>query len=632
MKLSVDENIYRQHVVVLTAGFFVGILAAYLFMSIEFDLSHTVAAALEQGVVSRTNLDGYPKQRDIINYVAVVGFPVLFGIGGWLVWSRGERHNKLISLMRQQPSRQTGVGWKLICVVSVVYAAASIWSYCSPVYDNLSSVLPWYFLGEEGQNLAWAQSIMAGGVYGRDSHCLYGPMLIYPLVGFMKLVGTTVSALRSYTFALNLTAYTIVIAFLCRTIRGKMPFVLASVVYLWTLHPLVVLFPNASYLRVMLGMLPVLLMYEYLENRKTIFLAATGLILGQSLLFSQEVGICSAIAIALAFLLMRFSKGGGWAALREAGVVLACCAASIAPMTVYFLVKGALGEILPNLLAHPRLLSLGYQTLAFPDIRVFVQSPFSGVALILYCTILVYIASALHLVPLLIMGRRDRDILLRTALLVFGGLLFRVALARSDAFHAIYVLPPALFLLFLSIDDVAMGVSTATPAIRKISGGIVLLLFSLFVVFVTVRETPVKLFEMAFLGGAVQPAIPRMDVTTSPDLAKSLEAIYHFLESNTNKEDYVFFFPTEAAMYFIFDRRVPTRYAHAMHAGTTQMRYELIADLESKRPEYVIYNARPIEIDDIKVSVYLPEIDSYIYNNYVQVGRHKEYLFMRRKS
>ncbi len=69
----------------------------------------------------------------------------------------------------------------------------------------------WDLLGEEGENLAWAHSVLTGGVYGKDFHCLYGPLLVYPLAWAMELFGVTIITERAYTFCLNLAAYGIII-------------------------------------------------------------------------------------------------------------------------------------------------------------------------------------------------------------------------------------------------------------------------------------------------------------------------------------------------------------------------------------------------------------------------------------
>ena len=47
----------------------------------------------------------------------------------------------------------------------------------------------WPFLGEEGSHFAYVQSMLSGGVYGRDFTCPYGPMMIYPMFWLVKLFG-----------------------------------------------------------------------------------------------------------------------------------------------------------------------------------------------------------------------------------------------------------------------------------------------------------------------------------------------------------------------------------------------------------------------------------------------------------
>jgi hypothetical protein len=623
-----DDRLYLYHLLVLAAGFLVGIVAAYAFMSIPFDFTKDLAQARKLGVMGRTILDGYPKQRDIINYAAVLGFPIFFGIGGWLIWVRGERYKNIAALLAASPSSQeTMVGGKMLfALVAMFYLVISYACYRSPIYGKLASMLPWLFMGEEGQYLAWVQSILNGGIYGRDFHCLYGPMLIYPLVWFMKVIGTTAATFRLYCFFHNLAAYGIIVTFLYRTLRFKTTFVVAAAVYLWVFPSFN---PSASYLRVTLGMLPILLVYLYQNNPGKWLLIATGLILGQSVLFSQEVGVCSTLAVIATFFVWRLPERRFRILLHEAGIIFAGGAVSVAPMLGYFIANGVLGNIVKNLMAHPRLLALGFTTLPFPDIRVFLHAPFAEAAPIFYSAIFVYILSALYLVPLLILGRRDRNTLLRMALLVFGIFLYRSVLARSDAAHGMFVLPPAVLLVYLFVDDAMSGLKTAVSA-RRVTQIAVIILSIIMLALVSARSSPFSLWRMAASYRTSVPQLPRMGVPASPETSDTIAGIHSFLEANTRPGEYVCFFPNEAAFYFIFNRNNPTRYANAIFAGTTEQRLEMIRDLELKRPAYVIYNLNPIGLDGIRATHFVPEVDGYIRSNYQPVGQYDSYLFLKR--
>jgi hypothetical protein len=110
--------------------------------------------------------------------------------------------------------------------------------------------------------------------------------------------------------------------------------------------------------------------------------------------------------------------------------------------------------------------------------------------------------------------------------------------------------------------------------------------------------------------------LPRSGVSFDILLARQLLPVRSFLESNTRPGDYVYFFPNEAAYYFLFDRRNPTRYAIAYFAATRSQRQEMIADLEQHRPEYVVYSLTPWRVDDIPEEQQVPELVAYLRQRY----------------
>lgn len=646
-RAAFDDRLFRLHVAVLAAGFLAGMVGAYAFTTVSFDFSREFQRAHELGVVSRTILDGYPKTRDLLNYVAILGFPVLLGVGGWLCWATGERRKRLSAMFADGlPSRGTTAGWRvMLAITGLMVLALSLACFRSPAYSNLVSLLPWVFLGEEGENLAWAQSLLGGGVYGRDIHCLYGPMLIYPLVWLMKLVGATVATLRLYTFLLNLAAYGIILALLYNTLRARTVFAIAVPVYLWISPPLTVLTPNGSYLRVVLGLLPILLTYLYLDRGWRPMAFLVGLALGQSVLFSQEAGICSALSVFTMVSVARLPERDVRSFLGIAALVLAGFAASVAPTLGYFASKGVLREVVDALFVHARLLGLGFAALPFPDFGDFLKAPLSGNASYFYWMIFVYILSALYLVPLMVLRRRDPDTVLRVALLVFGALLYRSALSRSDEFHATFVSPPAVLLLFLFLDEAVSGWKRrAIGMVRALRLAVIVGTLATLAL-ASVRNCYFNLWNAARpaldrLGkdwlfvdyGIAIPQVARSGVTFGPRAAATIVGIHDFLERNTIRGEPVYFFPNEAAYYFLFDRNNPTRYVMSVFAATRDQRLELIGDLERKRPRFVIYSPNTVRLDGIDEMIQLPEVVDYLAKNYRLMEEYEDFSILARSG
>lgn len=466
---SSRKALYWVHIGILLFGSLAGIIAAYYFNSIEFDFSADIEEAKRLGIVSLTVLNGYSKSRDILTYLSVLGFPVVFSVGIWFLWANKERRRYLRELFSDsQVNGKNKMLSLFLIVILFLFTSFNISFFYVPYHNDYTG--SWPFLGEEGSFLAWAHSILSGGVYGKDFICLYGPMLGYPLAWAMKLFGTTIVVERFYTYSLNLIAYGIVIFFLFKTLRFT--FVLSVLIYLALFPGVEQLSPHNTDLRVILGILPILLAYLYLENGKKLLLPAIGVIVGQSLLFGQEVGVCSVFSIIFFFVLSYPLRPNYKSIIWEMILIFAGCLASLAPMLFYLYFKDALSPALISLYGFPRYYSLGYGSLPFPSFRDFMASPLSEGALLFYWPIFIYIFSSIYLIPLIFLRSMNRDHLLKASLLVFGIFLFRYALGRSDVGHAIDSLPPAILLVLLFIDGAVRDVVKGTGFNR--AGGILL--------------------------------------------------------------------------------------------------------------------------------------------------------------
>ncbi len=156
-------------------------------------------------------------------------------------------------------------------------------------------------------------------------------MFIYPLVWVVKLAGTHVVAGRIYTYVLNFAAYIMIIYFLYRTIRLKTAFVLSALVYIIAFFP-ISFAPNTSIVRFVLGILPILLVYIYSEKNRKYLVVISGLTVGQSLLFSQEAGLCSLVAVIGMFFLSAVTDRDWRKFITDSSLFVSACLISVIPM------------------------------------------------------------------------------------------------------------------------------------------------------------------------------------------------------------------------------------------------------------------------------------------------------------
>ncbi|MDA8174925.1 MAG: hypothetical protein M0018_10105 [Nitrospiraceae bacterium] len=649
-----SEKLYLSNLAVLFAGFIFGLAAAYAFNSMGINPSGSLEEARRLGIASATTLRGYSKTKDVLTYVSVFGFPVLFSCVFWLLWANTGRRAGLARILEEKESGGQDVFgahgehrwfWRLALPAMIAiyfFYFKLIIFYHSPI--NNWQFTNWRFQGEEGVVLAWAQQILKGRVYGRDFLSPYGPMLLYPVAWLMKLTGPSVIMPRVYTFFLDFAAYAITIVFLHRTVKSRAVFIFASLmtfVILFSFDPFSV---NRTFLRFTLGLLPILLAYIYIESGKKIFPFLAGLVAGQSLLFSQEAGICSVLAVAAAFALSfikdRRAGGSGRGSLAAAGWFALFTVVSVAPMLVYFSANGGLGTFFSAITLFPRLFAIGFGDIPFTDFANFVRHPFSG-GLLAFWAILIYALTAVCLLPFLVLGFNKRHILM-ASVLAFGALLYRSALGRSDFLHVLNAAHPAFLLAFLFMDDVVCRISWDAPGYRKAAGGVMLagLLASMGLLmsrpwFVSMAEESAKSVfndsRFSVGGGYTLTGIERAgDSRWDRGLAESIAEVQEFLQQNLKPGDQVYFFPNDAAFYFLFNLDCPVKHVIAFNAATSAQRAELISDLEKNRPEFLVYDKTTYRVDKIPETVYAPEVVQYLNSKYRPVAETKDFIFARR--
>jgi hypothetical protein len=638
------NSLYITHISVLLAGLLVGLFAAYHIIALDFNFSAELKQAKELGINSYTVVHNYAKSKDILAYVVLLVVPVLSATGAWLVWARRKKKAGMRMLFLAEETVLPGgdMAW-LICLAGVIFVYLTCaWNIN---YFYRANGL-WELLGEEGENLAWAHAVLAGGVYGRDFFCLYGPLMVYPLAWAMELFGTTIITERAYTLCLNLAAYGIIICFLYSACRGRTTFMMSAFAYLLIFCPLYFLSPNCSYLRVALGMLPLLCAYHYLHSGKKALLIASGGAISLSLLFSQEAGICSGAAV-VCCMILHAAAANDYKKLPGKMILIACGgAATLAPMMIYFFVKDAMGPVFAMLYNYPKLAALGSANLPIPSFATFLAAPLKEESLLYYGIIGVYACSAAFLMPLLLTGRLTRENILTASLLVFGALLFRSALGRSDQYHVYYVSQPAFLLMFLAFDRAVAGVRKRLPISARagnalVSAGLLLFIFLLFNHSHNLRSSfhsvvqDIRHFSKKWtrdMNGVEVRSLTRGPILFEPVTAAAIEKIQAFLDSHSAPGDYVYFFPNEAAYYFLFNRANPTRYAYAWWAITTEYRRELAADLEKNKPRYIIYSLNTWRYDGLAEEQMVPEVVSYIRQRYRQVRDMGSFLILQRND
>ena len=642
--LSFPFVLYGCHVGTLSLGAFLGIVATIYFDSLRLLLRWDLQAAQGLGIISLTILKGYPKSKDVITYLYTLGLPILFSLSLWFLWMRGKDRPKLRILLEGssqniQELRSGWAPWVFLVMAWYLFVSFQIGYFYKPS-------IGWPFLGEEGSHFAYMQSLLSGGIYGRDFACPYGPMMIYPMFWLMKLFGTTVLVARAYAYLLNLIAYALILFIFYRFLASKAIFLLASVVYLAAFPPHPLPAPHGSYLRVILALFPLILVDLYFRSSKKYLLFLAGIVTGQSLLFSQEAGLSSFFSQLAYLVLNRFPERGWRGREKELGVLLTGTFLSILPMLATFYFKGVLPAALKNMYEYPKYFALGYGNLPFLGLTDFLKTPTTDGMLFAYWIISVYVGSAIYLLSSAFLFPDIRNRSLKLCILLFGILLFRAFLGRSDGLHAQFVSPPAFLLIFLLIDDTWRGFRNR-PFLSLRVGSVLWVAFLLLpLLFLFSRpealrsgirhviEEVVHFRQKGSLpsDGTRVPEVERGGILFDPTTAERLKGISHFLQVHTGPGDYTYFFPNEAGYYFLFNRNNPTRYPCAFHAATQAQRVELIGDLERRKPKYIVHSLSTAVIDGIPEDRQVPEVVTYLKKEYALDSKQGDCLILKRKE
>ncbi len=627
----------------ILAGLLAGVAASVAFSAFGPGGAADLAAAREKGIVSISILSGYPKSRDFYAFVATFLFCSAFPLAGLWIYGRARGPEGIaVPASPGGPPCDKGLSWKIcFAVVGAAYVAASYHAAILRTPGWNPFVGGWVFLGEEGENLAWAQSVFAGDVYGRDFFCLYGPLMVYPLAGVLSLFGKSVLVARHYKLALDLAGYGIALYVLYRAGRFRVAFAGFAVILFLFFPPLFTPSPNFTFLRFAAALVPFSLFLTYRERGRPWRLVLSGALTTAVALASPEAGVACLAALAGALVLGFLFRRERGTTFREGVLFAGGLAAPALPFLAYFLVTGALPGVYESLVEFSRYSMLGYGGIPSPAIREFLADPL-GVGALYYLTLFLYTFAAVHVGSAFLDGRQDRETWLRVLLLVYGVALFPVAARRFSDESVLKVFLPAFLLWTRFLESGlsgALGARGVERGVRAAGLAAVLVPFA-----VMSHASPAvrsgasnALYllqgdKFAYRGADLSaPPFQRAGVVVDRRTADSIDAIASFLGPFSRGRDDVYFFPNEPMYYFLFDRVPPTRYVMTSIAATRAQRLNIIRDLERKRTPFVVYSLGTWRVDWISETVAAPEILAYIRANYVEVSRKSEVAILARK-
>jgi len=538
-----------------------------------------VARARELGIVSVSILAGHSKSAESLAYAVGMAVALAVGLGIWAVWARPRE--PWVALPRGPK-----LTWLELLAVTALFALL----FARPWTARSSWANPFMLFSEEGEALAWVNTVLRGEVLSRDTFCLYGPLATWPTSWLFRVAGPSLGLWRIWVFALDALALVATYWLVRELLRTRAGALAATLVVGLLCAPAL---PAMSWCLARVG-LGLAALAALTRGRPGV----SGALLAITLGFSQEVGVACAAGAGAALLAAR-EPWRVWARLTVGA------AAVLLPIGVYLGAVGALSATLDNLFVFPRTRLLGFGALPFPALEPTAESLRAW-----FAPALLVVAGFVAGTKLL-RGARDPRTRSELALAVFGALLFSGALSRPDDTHLAFAAPPVLILLAGLLEEAALGLTTPAWRVACAAGalaGTLALAPWTSVALANAQSlwpatpTGYRVLDVARGGGASMPA----------EIALHLETITHVLQARVRPDEPFLAFPNEALLYFLADRPQPTRFPMAILAVTREQRQQLVADLERTRPHYAAVYRYADPVDAIGYRKAIPEVMSYL--------------------
>ncbi len=508
----------------------------------------------------------------------------------------------------------------------------------------------------ESQHYGWIASALEGKLMMADASTLYGPLREYVMAAWVWASGGTLMQVRVVAVLLNVLGAAICLALASHFARQRGYLVYFFGFLLLVASPLrfllvywneisfgwVDLLRVAANLGVTVGALRILAARDLdpLRARRALFVFGALAVL--ALLYSQEFGLCAAVAVAAALGVHLVATGG------DRRVQLARIGRALVPLAAGFAAASALW-LLPYLMRGKVLLFL--RTLRYSvtlsasgaiggsDFPVHASSFASVEGLLLpendppleyLLPIGGSIATGVVLLARLVGKRWTPRSTVLTGAWVFATLCFRIATNRADVFHLSLATLPSL-LLWVALAADASGLALRRGKVRVAVGAMASLVACAMMLRLTGTYGALTKRATAVLRGEEMPSgalrydyagVPRAgDMRIASD---TIEAARYIL-THSSPDDRVYCrveFMDGMELYFLTRRRNPTRFDMLAEILWPPYQNENLASLKADPPTLVVGKYRPFIGS---------EAANYLDENWVVEATFGRYTISRRK-
>ena len=477
---------------------------------------------------------------------------------------------------------------------------------------------PLFYVGdfdsvEEGFWLGWLQRLINKQVLYRDVAAYHPPLIVWGMYAFTKITDFSIYNTRLFLHLLQIFGL-IIYYFVVNNVLHKR--INKLVVMLLAFSFTATLVKNNVEIRLGLGLLSLLIWLNYLKTKKPGWLTLSGVFCAITLFTSLEVGIAAMVTIVVSTTIL--SKNNR---IKNSGFVIFGILIGSLPFLLTLWVQGALAGFTEQLSFYSKAFSNGYFNLpierairlSFLRWHIFYQY-LDSVAWMWEMTRMGLLATFMFVATKAINKRINTKDKFAIALTIFGLLLFRPILGRSDWYHLLFVLLISLPLLIYVVENL----SNKLRYLNIVVIGLLVFVFS--TRWVNDNFISAQIFKLQTYGKVI-------DTYHSYDLKRSgilvgeeveaTEKLVKYIQNEVSESETIFSYPWSPEIYFLADRRNVTAFDTPYAFFSQEFQEEMIYQIEKGEPKLIIYDPE-MQFGNLAVDS-LPEVNKYLQENFTSV-------------
>ncbi len=487
---------------------------------------------------------------------------------------------------------------------------------------------------EEGFLLGWLQRLLEGQVLYKDVAAYHPPLITWGMYLTSLTTGFNIYSERLFLHILEILGSITYFFFLRRLISNPWVIAVALTLFLSFTSTLV---NNNIEIRIASGLLSLLVLFSYFDSKKNIYLLITGALAATAFFISIETGLAAILTILIALNIFPSVK---FISLNQLNVNILFIVGLIIgalPVVGTLALQGALSGFIEQTLFYASAFSQGYFntpieraiSLSYFHWHIFNQylssdAFFWEVSRSILIGCLIYLCHRWFSTKELNLSEKY---LFTTVL--FGLILFRAALGRSDMYHLLFVLSVAIIVLGYLLEKI----SNYKPLMAVLVAVAVLFFFARSVVNAAFLEAQV--FKFQTYGRVMEEyktyAFPRGEGIRidSREFTEEVNRVVEKVRTLTTRQDKIFAYPWMPEIYFYTDRQNATSFDTPYAFFSDKYQQKMVLEIQQNNPKLIIYNEKMNFGGLIPDS--LPIVNKFIRENYKKVVSHGEYQILERR-